>query len=64
MIHGKLGVGAILAFSAYIVMLQAPFQMLGMLVMLGQRAAASAGRIYEVLDEQPTIVDSPGARSR
>jgi ATP-binding cassette subfamily B protein len=62
-IHGKLGVGAILAFSAYIVMLQAPFQMLGMLVMLGQRAAASAGRIYEVLDEQPTIVNNPGAIS-
>ncbi len=58
-IHGQLGVGAILAFSAYIVMLQAPFQMLGMLVMLGQRAAASAGRIYEVLDEAPTVVDGP-----
>ncbi|MGH2860683.1 MAG: ABC transporter ATP-binding protein, partial [Solirubrobacteraceae bacterium] len=58
-IHGQLGVGAILAFSAYIVMLQAPFQMLGMLVMLGQRAAASAGRIYEVLDEQPSVVDGP-----
>jgi ATP-binding cassette, subfamily B, bacterial len=60
-IHGHLGVGAILAFSAYIVMLQAPFQMLGMLVMLSQRAAASAGRIYEVLDERPTVVDSPEA---
>ena len=60
-IHGHLGTGAILAFSLYIVMLQAPFQMLGMLVMLGQRAAASAGRIYEVLDEQPTVVDSPNA---
>jgi ATP-binding cassette subfamily B protein len=58
-IHGHLGVGAILAFSAYIVMLQAPFQMLGMLVMLGQRAAASADRIYEVLDEQPSVVDGP-----
>ena len=58
-IHGHLGVGAILAFSAYIVMLQAPFQMLGMLVMLGQRAAASAGRIYEVLDEQPSVIDGP-----
>jgi ATP-binding cassette subfamily B protein len=42
-------------------MLQAPFQMLGMLVMLGQRAAASAKRIYEVLDEQPTVVDAPDA---
>ncbi len=58
-IHGHLGVGAILAFSAYIVMLQAPFQMLGMLVMLSQRAAASAGRIYEVLDEHPSVVDGP-----
>jgi ATP-binding cassette subfamily B protein len=60
-IHGQLGVGAILAFSAYIVMLQAPFQMLGMLVMMGQRAAASAERIYEVLDEKPTVVGRPGA---
>ena len=61
MIHGKLQVGAILAFSAYIVMLQAPFQMLGMLIMLGQRASASAKRIYEILDEPPTVVDAPGA---
>ena len=60
-IKGQLGVGAILAFSAYLVILQAPFQLLGMLVMLGQRASASAKRIYEVLDEQPTILDSPEA---
>ncbi len=60
-IQGELGVGAILAFSAYLVILQAPFQLLGMLVMLGQRASASAKRIYEVLDEQPTILDSPEA---
>jgi ATP-binding cassette, subfamily B, bacterial len=60
-IHGDLQVGAILAFSAYIVMLQAPFQLLGMLIMLGQRAKASAGRIYQILDEQPEIVDRPGA---
>ena len=60
-IHGHLGVGAILAFNAYLLMLQAPFMMLGMLIMMGQRAAASAERIYEILDEQPTIVDRPGA---
>jgi ATP-binding cassette subfamily B protein len=60
-IHGHLQVGAILAFSAYIVMLQVPFQLLGMLIMLGQRAKASAGRIYEILDEQPEIADQPGA---
>jgi ATP-binding cassette subfamily B protein len=60
-LHDQIGVGAILACSAYVVMLQAPFQLLGMLVMLGQRATASAGRIYQVLDEQPTIVDRDGA---
>jgi len=60
-IHGELGIGAILAFNAYLLMLQAPFMMLGMIVMMGQRAAASASRIYEILDEQPTITDAPGA---
>ncbi|MHB1533447.1 MAG: ABC transporter ATP-binding protein [Acidimicrobiales bacterium] len=60
-IRGQLGIGAILAFSAYIVMLQAPFQMLGMLITMGQRAAASAGRIYEIVDAQPTVVEAAGA---
>ncbi len=60
-IHGHLGIGAILAFNSYLLMMQAPFMMLGMLIMMGQRAAASAGRIYEILDEQPTIIDRPGA---
>jgi ATP-binding cassette subfamily B protein len=35
--------------------------MLGMLVMMGQRAKASAERIFEVLDESPDIVERPGA---
>ncbi len=60
-IHGGLSVGAILTFNLYLLMLQAPFMMLGMLIMMGQRAAASAERIYEILDEQPTITDAPGA---
>ncbi len=60
-VHGKLQVGAIASFSLYIVMLQAPFQMLGMIIMMGQRASASSQRIYEILDEVPTIVDRPGA---
>jgi len=60
-IQGHFSVGDIVAFNSYLLMLQAPFMMLGMIIMLGQRAAASAKRIYEVLDEQPTIVDRPGA---
>ena len=60
-VQGHLAVGAILAFNAYLLMLQAPFMMLGQLVMMGQRAKASAERIFEILDEHPEIVDRPGA---
>jgi ATP-binding cassette subfamily B protein len=60
-INGHATVGDIVAFNAYVLMLQPPFRMLGMVMMMGQRAAASAQRIYEVLDEQPTIVDRSGA---
>ena len=60
-IEGEITVGAIVAFNAYVIMLQAPFRLLGMITMLGQRAAASAARIYEILDEAPEIVDRPGA---
>ena len=60
-IHGHLHVGTIVAFNLWLLMLQAPFMMLGMIVMMGQRAAASAQRIYEILDEEPAVVDRPGA---
>jgi ATP-binding cassette subfamily B protein len=60
-LHGDLAYPQILAFSLYLLMLQAPFMMLGQLVMMGQRAKASAGRIFEILDENPEIVERPGA---
>ncbi|MDQ3106316.1 MAG: ABC transporter ATP-binding protein/permease [Actinomycetota bacterium] len=60
-VNGEVTIGTIVAFSIYVVMLQAPFRMLGMLMMMGQRAAASAARIYEILDEVPEIVTRPGA---
>lgn len=60
-IDGDVTVGAIVAFNAYVVLLQAPFRFLSFILILGQRAAASAGRIFEVLDEQPAITDRPGA---
>jgi ATP-binding cassette subfamily B protein len=61
-IHGSIGVGGILAFNSYLLMLQVPFQVFGMLIMLRQRSSAAAMRLYEVLDEKPDIVDAPGAR--
>jgi ATP-binding cassette subfamily B protein len=58
-LHGNATVGTIVAFSAYLLQLQAPFRTLGQVMMMGQRAKASAARIYELLDEKPDIVD-PG----
>jgi ATP-binding cassette subfamily B protein len=60
-LDGHLGVAGILAFNAYLLMLQAPFMMLGQLVMMGQRAKASAERIFEILDENPEVTERPGA---
>jgi ATP-binding cassette subfamily B protein len=61
-IEGEIGVGSLLAFSAYVTMISVPFRMFGFVLLQAQRAAASALRIYEILDEQPAIVDRPGAR--
>jgi ATP-binding cassette subfamily B protein len=60
-IHGGTSVGTIVAFNSYVLMLQPPFRQLGMMLMMGQRAAASARRIYEVIDTKPDIIDGPGA---
>ncbi len=61
-IDGQIGVGSLLAFSGYVTMIAMPFRMFGFVLLQAQRAAASSIRIYEILDEEPTIVDRPGAR--
>ena len=60
-IDGQVTVGTIVTFSSYVVMLQAPFRMLGFFMIMSQRAAASAGRIFEILDTPADITDRPGA---
>jgi ATP-binding cassette, subfamily B, bacterial len=56
-LDGHTTVGTIVAFNSYVLMLQPPFRMLGMMIMMGQRAAASAQRIYEILDTRPDVAD-------
>jgi ATP-binding cassette subfamily B protein len=56
-IHGHTTVGTIVAFNSYVLMLQPPFRMLGMIIMMGQRASASAQRIYQVLDTANEVAD-------
>jgi ATP-binding cassette subfamily B protein len=60
-IDGKVTVGTIITFSAYVLLLQAPFRMLGFFMIMSQRAAASAGRIFEILDTPSEITDRPDA---
>ena len=60
-INGSIQLGALVAFNAYILMMQTPFRLLGFFLMLQHRARASAERIYELLDEPAEIVDRPGA---
>jgi ATP-binding cassette subfamily B protein len=58
-IEGRLEIGTIIEFNAYLVMLTVPFRFLGFFLILGQRARASAERIFEVLDEIPEILEDP-----
>jgi ATP-binding cassette, subfamily B, bacterial len=60
-INDHLGVGTLFTFQAYMLIFQAPFRQLGMVIMNGQRASASAKRIYEVLDQPQEVMSEPGA---
>ena len=60
-IDGQVTVGTIITFSSYVLLLQAPFRMLGFFMIMSQRAAASAGRIFEILDTDAEITDRAGA---
>jgi len=60
-IEGNLTIGTFIIFNTYVVMLQVPFMMIGMVMMMTQRAKAAAARVLEVLDTPPDMVDSPGA---
>lgn len=60
-IDGEVTVGTLFAFNSYVLLMQFPFRMLGFFLMLGQRARASAERIFELIDEPVGIADRPGA---
>ncbi|QXC61204.1 ABC transporter ATP-binding protein/permease [Aquihabitans sp. G128] len=55
-IEGHLALGSLVAFNAYVVLLVWPLRMLGWIVAMSQRAAASAQRVHEVLVTDPEVV--------
>jgi len=60
-ISGRLSLGELVASQGYLMMLTGPIRMVGWMVVMGRRASAAAQRIYEVLDSQPEVVESPEA---
>jgi ATP-binding cassette subfamily B protein len=60
-IAGLLSLGAWQEFSLYLMYLFFPIMMFGMIVTQMGQAAASAERIFEILDARSEIADRPGA---
>ena len=60
-INGNLSIGSFSAFYTYLLMLIAPMRTFGMMLGLSQRATASGGRIFQILDRQPEVTAEPGA---
>ena len=54
-VNGDLSIGDLVAFNVYLTMLVWPLRNIGMMVALGQRAAAALVRVQEVLSTKPAV---------
>lgn len=59
---GLITIGQLTEFLAYMTVLQPPVRQVGMIMNSSARAISSGGRLYAVLDVEPTIRDAPDAR--
>lgn len=62
-LDGKLTIGELVAFNAYLLLLRMPIQMLGFTVSIFARATASGDRIFEILDRESDVKEKPDAVS-
>lgn len=60
-ITGVVSLGILGGFISYLGMLTRPIRQTGMMINFSSQAAASAERIFEVLEQEPEIKDSPDA---
>ncbi len=61
-IEGEITVGSLFAMISYVLMLNAPVSHLGFLVNMAATAAASAARVFEIIDTHNEVVEAPDAR--
>ena len=62
-IGGTLTIGEWQEFSLYLIYLFLPIAQFGLIITQLGQAAASAGRIFEILDAKSDVTDKPGAQS-
>ncbi len=60
-IHGHLALGTWVAFNSYVIMLLGPLRMVALVVNLGAQAAASAERVFQILDAGSDVKQPPHA---
>ncbi|MCC8172807.1 MAG: ABC transporter ATP-binding protein/permease [Parabacteroides sp.] len=58
-ISGELQVGQLISFVNYLTQVLMSLMLLSMIIMTIARASASSGRILEVLDTMPSLIDTP-----
>ncbi|MGI8870153.1 MAG: ABC transporter ATP-binding protein, partial [Mycobacteriales bacterium] len=61
--HDSMSLGTLVAFASLYELMLWPIMSLGWLLASAQEAVAAADRLYDVLDEQPTINDRTDART-
>jgi len=59
---GQMSPGRLTEFILYLNILQGPVRQVIMIVMSASRATTCGGRLFEILDTEPTIADKPGAK--
>jgi ATP-binding cassette subfamily B multidrug efflux pump len=57
-IQGSITVGTLFVMTSYVLMLNGPVQRLGFLVNLAATAGASAGRVFEIVDQQRELAEA------
>ena len=62
-LHGSLQVGALTGFLSYVMQVMNSLMMISNVFLLLTRSLASAKRVTEILDEQPTLSSAKGAKA-
>lgn len=60
-IEGQTTLGTVTAFAGYVALMASPLSQISNLVSTALNAAAGGQRVYDIIDEKPTVYDAPDA---